>query len=196
MRIHRLSVVVVAILLSEFHLRLAAADPPAGPTTAPSAADRRVIRMVQCSQHLKQIGDAIVLYSLDHKGEFPPDLGTLATAGHDALDVSYFVCPAAGALPKGWRTMAKPDQATWINAHTDYIYLGSKMSTITATSDVPLAYEKDDDHDGRGMHVLFGDGRVEFLSMKDVHKLLGPKVGAERLTTRIYPWPDRQRRFH
>ena len=152
----------------------------------PTPAEQKIIRATQCLDHLHQIGNALLLYAFDHNGSFPPDLGTLLVDQH--LDLSLFVCPAApSALPAHWKTLAPKEQADWVNAHTDYIYLGAKHG-ITMKPTEPLVYDKDDDH-GNTLAVLFADNRVQLLSLDDAHQQLGPKAGAERTTTRVKPAP-------
>jgi general secretion pathway protein G len=158
--------------------------PAADATTQTSAAQERAIRAIQCLANLKQISLAISLYSFDHDGKYPPDLGTLLVA--EKLNLPVFICPSAGSsLPPHWQTMAPKEQADWVNAHTDYVYLGKKSGLGRDNGGEPLVYDRDDDHDGAGMNVLFTDLSVQFLSLDAVHQRIGPKAGAERTTTRI-----------
>lgn len=185
----RIAAYGVALALVGFLVCAAPAAPSeAGTASQPSPQERAQIRAIQCFDHLKRIGGAILLYAGDHQGAFPASLGTLVVA--QKLDLPTFVCPAApSALPNHWQAMTPQAQADWTNAHTDYIYLGAKLTLEKARPDTPIAYEKDDDHGGIGMNVLFGDGHVQFLSLADIHRLLGPKAGQERLTSRVKPAP-------
>ena len=156
--------------------------------TQPTAAEQSTIRAIQCFDNLRKIGGGILQYAADQQGAYPPSLGSIVIA--EKMDLSMFVCPAApSALPSHWQAMTAKVQADWVNAHTDYIYLGAKWTLASGKPDAPLAYEKDDDHAGAGMNVLFGDGHVQFLPLKDVHQRLGARAGSERRTTRVKPMP-------
>jgi type II secretion system protein G len=146
--------------------------------------EQKMIRMIQCLDHLHQIGQGLVLYASDHNGSYPPDLGTLLV--DQKMELTTFVCPAApSGIPANWKTLAAKEQAAWVNAHTDYVYLGAKRG-ITMKANEPLAYEKDDDHE-KVLNVLFGDGHVSVVTLEDARRQLGTKVGTERTTTRVAP---------
>ena len=156
-------------------------------TTQPSPAEQKVIRSIQSFDHLRQIGTAILLYANDHDGKYPPDFGSLLVA--EELSMSLFICPAApSSLPANWEKMPVASQSAWVNAHSDYVYLGAKMVSGD-NPNAPVAYERDDDEGGRGMYVLLAKGQVVFLTLDDVHRYFGTKAGSERTTTRLPPAP-------
>jgi len=146
------------------------------------------IRAIQCGENLDRIGTGIVVYAGEHGGSYPPDLGTVMVA--EKLPVDVFVCPAAGGgLPAGVKTMPDKERAAWVNAHTDYVYQGAGWKLGAEPRDKPLAYEKDDDHGGKAINVLFADAHVGFHPLDEVRRAFGAKVGTERTTTRVKPAP-------
>ena len=117
---------------------------------------------IKCASNLRRIGQGMMLYADDHKGEFPPDLGMLVTVA--TLNAEAFVCPSAWPQVPGEVRVAKPQTAAkWINTHTDYVYLAPKMNANKDPADAILAYEKLKDHEGDGVNVLFNDGHVEWV---------------------------------
>ncbi len=145
----------------------------------------------KCAKNLGAIGQSILLYTNGHQHNFPPNLGTLASA--EDIAPAVFICPATGnSAPEN----LAPDQlADWVNANSDYLYIGgpirdasffdSKSNQETLAfedKDDPtvrwdsaqsqrlvLAYEKDQDHGGTAMNVLFADGRVEWMTIDAAH---------------------------
>jgi prepilin-type processing-associated H-X9-DG protein len=120
---------------------------------------RETANRVKCASNERQIGQGILLWANDHKGQYPPTLGDLATDGD--LTPEVFICPSGNtALPKDYKTMAPADLAKWVNEHADYVYVGAGQNTMIGADQVVL-YEKPADHT-TGMNILFGDGHVEF----------------------------------
>jgi Protein of unknown function (DUF3352) len=133
---------------------------------------RETANRVKCASNMQQIGQAILLYSNDQKGAYPPDLGTLVKT--EDITAAAFICPSSGeAMPPDGMT---PEQsADWVNAHTDYIYLGAGLKQrFDAT--IVVCYEKDGDHGGDGMNLLFGDGHTEFRRLADAHRVIADSL--------------------
>ncbi|MGD0462682.1 MAG: DUF3352 domain-containing protein [Tepidisphaeraceae bacterium] len=129
---------------------------------------RRQALRVQSMNNLHQIGNAIVLYSNDSGGKYPPDLGTLASSQN--LPINVFVRPGSANRPPPGLT---PDQAAdWINHNSDYIYIGAGRTTQGVDGHTVVCYEKDNNRRGDGMNMLFGDGHVEFLKLPAAHRLI------------------------
>jgi prepilin-type processing-associated H-X9-DG protein len=142
-----------------------AADAPPDDGAAAAARALETANRVKCQRNLRQIGTAITLYANTNQGAYPPDLGTLAKTMDVALEV--FCCPSAGTQPPANST---PDQAAkWVNQNSDYIYIGATMKT-GAAPELVVAYEKDADHGGDGINMLFADGHVEFNNLQNAHQ--------------------------
>jgi prepilin-type processing-associated H-X9-DG protein len=133
---------------------------------------RETANRVKCASNLRQIGQAILLYSNDTKGSYPPDLGTLIKT--EDVTAEVFVCPDTNTHPPP--NMSPDDAADWVNKNSDYIYIGAGLRQ-GAGRDVVVCYEKDDNHGGDGINVLFGDGHVEFLKLDQAHKFINDSIG-------------------
>jgi prepilin-type processing-associated H-X9-DG protein len=133
---------------------------------------REQANVVKCMSNLRQIGQGLIMYASDHQGNLPPDLGTLVkTAGLTAM---VFVCPSARTHPPGQMT---PDQlADWVNANSDYIYIGANVNLSHVMAERVVCYEKDDDHGGKGMNLLFADGHVEFMPLEAAHQAINNSI--------------------
>lgn len=123
-----------------------------------------------CASNLRQIGQAAQLYALDHGGYFPDDIEGLLT--QDIIP-SVFVCPNSGDTPAapGPTTQAT---ATDVRAsgHCSYVYLGKGWKAKEATFEMVLAYEPLENHERRGMNVVFGDGHVDWVEATEARGML------------------------
>jgi prepilin-type processing-associated H-X9-DG protein len=69
-----------------------------------------------------------------------------------------------------------PDQsADWVNANSDYIYIGANLK-MGADPTTVVCYEKDDNHGGDGMNLLFADGHVEFMQLEAAHQAINNSI--------------------
>ncbi len=110
---------------------------------------------------MRQIGLAVQMYANDHGGQFPERLEDLLPAGID-ITPEVFVCPSSSDTPATAPTTQQ--SATRMSSepgHLSYVYLGKGL-TDKAGADVLLAYEPVGHH-GDKSHLLFVDGRVEFV---------------------------------
>src|SRR5438477_11553460 len=75
---------------------------------------RETANRVKCASNERQIGQAILLYSNENKGKYPPDLGTLILTQDVTPEV--FTCPASdNRVPATLRTKKLDEQAAWVN---------------------------------------------------------------------------------
>jgi prepilin-type processing-associated H-X9-DG protein len=130
---------------------------------------RETANRVKCASNERQIGQAILLYSNENKGAYPPDLGTLIKT--EDITAQVFICPSGNTnVPAKLNT---PDEtAKWVNNNSDYIYVGKGMTMSTAKPTDIVLYEKPDSHNKDGMNFLYGDGHVEFQRMDMAKKLI------------------------
>jgi prepilin-type processing-associated H-X9-DG protein len=137
---------------------------------------RETANRVKCSSNERQIGQAMLLYSNDNRGKYPPDLGTLIKTQDITIDV--FVCPSSpNAIPAEVRGAPLDVQAAWVNANANYVYAGAGLNNATP-ADRPVLYEKAGDHDQDGMNILYGDGHVEWQAMPTAQQEI-QKVGGQ-----------------
>jgi prepilin-type processing-associated H-X9-DG protein len=130
---------------------------------------------VLCASNLRQIGQALALYRIDHGGINPPDWATLARIETE-LQLGAFHCPLSD-LPK---LEDNPDPAYRAAAlirpqQSSYIYLGQGQTDATPPQTV-TAYDRLEDHQGDGTNVLFADGHVEWTTPKGLQTFLKKSV--------------------
>jgi prepilin-type processing-associated H-X9-DG protein len=139
---------------------------------------RETANRVKCASNMRQIGQGIILYANENKGNFPPDQGTIFLT--QDIHHSRFICPSSGHEPniapsprpntpeyEKWRK----DVAEAINKNSDYVYPGKGMN-FNVGAETIILYEKPDAHGGQGMNILYGDGHVEFMFMRDAQRLI------------------------
>ncbi len=102
--------------------------------------------------NLRQIGQALQLYSVDTSGKLPADLNALVTDNRidKQLLHSPFGEPDPAAAPA-------PDKAS-----SDYRYLATGLKA-PVPPDVVVAYDAAELTKGDGANLLYGDGHVEWL---------------------------------
>jgi prepilin-type processing-associated H-X9-DG protein len=123
---------------------------------------------------MRQIGQGILLYCNDNKGPYPPDLGTLIKT--EDLTAGVFLCPTVGKTPPN----LTPDQyVDWVNKNSDYVYIGAGLK-MGADPALVVLYEKDDDHKGDGMNILYADGHVEFQTLANAHQEIEQTLAARK----------------
>jgi hypothetical protein len=120
-----------------------------------------------CASALRQIGQALQIYSGDHDGRIPDRLQDL-TAGPDAiLSPEVLLCSDGGD---------RPGQCSF-----DYLGAGRKFADFSA--DDIVAFEPPHNHQSDGGYTLFGDGHIEFVYPASVLREKVERV-KKNLTTR------------
>ncbi len=128
--------------------------------------------VLQSQTNLRQIGGAMQDYSADHSGgRYPVTMS--------ALYQGYQVPISAFANPRG--TTVVPELSgdaavAWIDASTDYIYLGAGMSYGSVLLDTLLIYERPAPMEG-GINLAFANGNVEFREMRWAMETLARATG-------------------
>lgn len=122
---------------------------------------RETANRVKCASNMRQIGQAILLYSNENRGQYPKDLGTLLITQDIGIDV--FICPSGNyEIPAHIRQAPVEQQAAWVNENAAFVYVGTGLTMNTARPDEVVLYEREGNHAMDGMNFLYGDGHVEF----------------------------------
>ena len=133
---------------------------------------------VKSMSNLRQIGQAILLYSNDYNGQYPD---SFRSAFMDVeMGSEVFVSPLRSETPaQGTTKQAVADQLS-DPIHVSYVYLGRGFTTATVKPEDIVAYELPAQPNS-GANVLFGDGHVEYEDASVIAKIVG------RATTGIWP---------
>jgi prepilin-type processing-associated H-X9-DG protein len=132
--------------------------------------DRTTSPRVRSASNLRQIGQAILLYTNDYNGQYPDSFGTILL--NEDITSAVFVSPLRSETPAdGPTTQAVADQLSDAS-HLSYVYLGRGFTTKTATANDVIAYELPGEPNG-GANILFGDGHVEYDDGNVMTKIVG-----------------------
>ncbi len=123
---------------------------------------RETANRVKCASNMRQMGQALLLYSIEHRQRYPKTLGELVTTQDLGIDV--FTCPSGNVeYPFDLRQAPIEQQAQWVTDHAPYVFLAPPNANVPP--DIVVIHEAFDNHGGGGINVLFGDGHVEFVPM-------------------------------
>lgn len=136
---------------------------PARPASRPSFSQADTLQnRAQCAENLTALGGMLATYSQDNRGAYPRDLGALISVTRQAFAFSRFLCPNSGVtMPGAVRNASRADQAAWINANSDYVYIPGWNPG--APADIAIIYEKLVNEYEEGANVLYGDGHVSWI---------------------------------
>ena len=101
----------------------------------------------RCAATLGRIDRALGEYASAHAGQLPASLETLVTTGE--LPASSLICPGAH------------DGVT-----VSYLLVAENGRPAMLNATAPIVVETADCYDDEGVHVLFADGSIEYLTSK------------------------------
>jgi prepilin-type processing-associated H-X9-DG protein len=117
-------------------------------------------REVQCASNLRQVGMALIMYTVSNRGAVPPDLDAVAPFfGAAPAPASVSICPEAALHGVPPATTGKVITSSYIYVPPTVQLLGKMSSPATTVA----AYEPLANHGGRSVNVLYWDGHVELL---------------------------------
>jgi prepilin-type processing-associated H-X9-DG protein len=126
---------------------------------------REMANRVHCAGNLRQIGQGILMYANENRGQFPDTLDRVMATQDLTADV--FVCPSSQDTPAPGATAQAQAQGLSKGGHLSYVYVGKGMTSRILSSPnagrTVVAYEPMTNHRNDGTNVLFADGHVEFL---------------------------------
>jgi len=135
---------------------------------------REAANRIKSASNLRQIGLAAKMFANEQPRTqaLPPDCGSMLA---EEISPEVFLNPRLGhTLPPEVAKMSPQQKAAWVNAHSDYVWLGKGLND-SVEADRPLAYEKPDGLDD-GVNMLYGDTHVDWLTMQSAKAELA-KVG-------------------
>jgi hypothetical protein len=120
---------------------------------------REASRRASCVGNLQMIATATQMYAAGAGGRFPDSLDAVVLDG--TLPVAALVCPSSHDTVAPGTTY--PEQVAHLatGRHQSYVYVGRGLTNTSPRQ--PLAYEPLHHHGGKGVHVLYTDGTVQFL---------------------------------
>jgi prepilin-type processing-associated H-X9-DG protein len=125
---------------------------------------------IKCASNLRQIGMALMIYSNEHGGMYPPTLDEVLIEGDITSEV--FICPKTAHERATGPTTQAVLQDFHKPGHNSYLYVIGSVPEKSLTSSHVVAYEPPTNHAGDGMNVLFGDGQVDWLSAREAARVI------------------------
>ena len=120
--------------------------------------------VVLCASHLRQIGYALAEYAKANGGRYSDDLAVLPA--QTDLEVRFLSCPAT-------------DDERAAGARPSYIYFGKGLTEPVEATKI-VVVEPLENHEGSGLNVLYGGGRVEWLDRPAAEAVL-TSLGFDRV---------------
>ena len=133
---------------------------------------RDAARRNACAANLKRIGSAVDLYAYSNFGAFPESFGRLMVA--QQLPSDALVCPGGTETPAAGATPQEQVAQLPKGRHSSYFYVGkglNKRMGPGAGVNAVIAYEPLGHH-GDGIHVLFADGHIAYVTMPQAKQLI------------------------
>ena len=138
---------------------------------------RESANRAKCASNLHQIGLAILLYTQENGGQYPPSLAMLPR--QEQITPGVMVCPSSNDEPSSAADLAgifaELEAAENQRARTQalpvlclYRQQANRCDRITYTI---VAYEPMNNHQGAGTNVLFGDGHAEWVDKQEWPKV-------------------------
>jgi prepilin-type processing-associated H-X9-DG protein len=125
----------------------------------------------KCKSNLSALGQTLLLYTNEHQGNLPPDQGHFA---HDEeISGQVFVCPSSHMFAPS--SVPGDQLIVWVNAHSDYVYLGAGINVNDHPNDadrIVLMYDKEQNHHGDGVNLVFLDGHTDWMTVEEARKAI------------------------
>jgi hypothetical protein len=126
-------------------------------------------RFTLSQAHLRTIGQGIMFYATENRGDLPRDLPTVR-ATQEIVETHFGNPRTSTRLPRG--EISDLEGVAWVRARNDYIYLGGGLRARDLTDGMVLAYENPDRQFG-DIAVLWGDMHVSSMSRASAAALIG-----------------------
>ena len=113
--------------------------------------------MHQCRLNLRVMHNALLRYLTDHPTAYPENLGELCPKYLDPRHLVFRLAHEPDTLPQGFPV--------------SYLYFG-RGAPLSGTDVVLVVDHHALNHQGRGRHVLFSDGRIDFVPEVPIESML------------------------
>ena len=147
-------------------------------------AAREQANRVHCAQNLRQIGHSLLAYADIHDDRFPEKLEDLMQMPAPP-PAAAFVCPDDTKTPPSGISPEATALDLADGHHCSYLYVGDGLKS-DSPPDTVLLYEPLSIHHDKGMHVLYADGRVGWLSAENAQSILDQAAAGVR-PVRVIP---------
>jgi hypothetical protein len=137
---------------------------------------------VQAMSNERQIGLGLMMWANDHKGNLPPDLGSIVSAGYMGKNVKIFLKPGSKTeVPAEIANGTNDQAAAWVNDHAEYVLLqaGRQLNKIGNATRTPTVLPADAEQSTEPVPVAFADGHAEMCAPERVKHFLHPDDGNE-----------------
>jgi prepilin-type processing-associated H-X9-DG protein len=120
-------------------------------------------RIIESQARLRQMFQAMNIYSREFRSLYPPDFGTLYQT-QQGLTPETFINPRGTTVPPP-AGATEEEKVAWINASTDYVFRAAGRNSNRYNADEVVVYENPAGM-STGINLVFGDGHVEFREMR------------------------------
>lgn len=112
------------------------------------------------------------MYADDYHGHLPPEPGAM---GLDHLVQAKYLnkakAPGIFHCPKDKNRHAKRVNEPLTENTCSYVYVGGVWQPGAGTNEVPICWDKPENHGSQGLNVLFNDGHVSWLTLEAWQKI-------------------------
>jgi len=129
-----------------------------------------IANRVQCAANLREIGQALLMYSKSHGGEFPDRL-ELALQTSPNVKPQHFICPSRYETPAAGATTTQQAQPLTSGGHLSYTYVARGRSKSSHGTTV-LLYEPLTHHRGDGINLLMETGEVWWVRTRTAELMI------------------------
>ena len=123
---------------------------------------------IHCRHNLQQIGSWLLQHIHDNDGRYPDDLTVLLA--DDQLSPHSFICPDRDDMPATGDTAEQRMARFRKGGCCSYVYLAAGRKDVGG--DEAAMYEPPGNHEFQFVHVLYGSGRADRISVEEARRLI------------------------
>lgn len=123
---------------------------------------------VYCRQNLQNIGSWLLHHAHENGGTYPDNLAVLLA--DEQFDPHCFICSDRDETPATGDTAGQRMARFRNGGCYSYVYLAGGRKGVSG--DEVVMYEPPGNHEWHFVHVLYGNGRTERVSVEDARRLI------------------------